>query len=78
MTYPSEWKGSTQAEVKDGVATFIIEGSCYSLKLECFSDYQAISQMLEVAFDQGKRFAADAMRSHIHAAIEKARQDHAL
>ncbi len=76
MGYPSEWKGSVESE--SGVATFKIEGNTFLIRLECFADYQMVSNMLDMAFDQGKHFAANAMRSHIHNAIEQARRDHAL
>lgn len=74
--YPSEWKGS--AEAANGVATFKIEGNTFLLRCECFADYQMVSNMLELAFDQGKSFAAHAMRSKIEQAMDQAVIDHAL
>lgn len=74
--YPSEWKGSVEAE--SGVATFKIEGNTFLLRLECFADYQMVSNMLDMAFDQGKSFAAGAMRSKIERAMDDAVRDHAL
>lgn len=74
--YPSEWKGSVEAE--NGVATFKIEGNTFLLRLDCFKDYQMVSNMLEMAFDQGKSFAAGAMRSHINRAMDDAVRTHAL
>lgn len=76
MGYPSEWKGSVESEA--GVATFKVEGHTFLLRLECFADYQMVSNMLDMAFDQGKSFAAGAMRSHITRAMEQAVMDHAL
>lgn len=76
--YPSEWKGSTDPNDKSGVATFKIEGVDYMLKLDCFTSYQMIEEMLESAFDQGKSFAAGAMRSKIERAMDDAVRDHAL
>lgn len=74
--YPSEWKGSVEAE--NGVATFKIEGKTFLLRCECFADYQMVSNMLELAFDQGKSFAAQAMRSKVERAMDQAVIDHAL
>lgn len=74
--YPSEWKGSVSSEA--GVATFKIEGQTFLLRLECFTDYQMVSNMLELAFHQGKSFAAQAMRSKIERAMDQAVIDHAL
>ena len=68
--YPSEWKGSTEAE--NGTATFTIDGNTFLLRCESFADYQMVSNMLEMAFDQGKSFAAQAMRSKIERAMDQA------
>ncbi|HWO99319.1 MAG TPA: hypothetical protein VNL74_01665 [Methylococcus sp.] len=65
--YQSEWKGST--DEPGGVATFKIEGVDYALRLDCFTSYQVVCEMLESAFYQGKSFAAQAMRSHITRAM---------
>ena len=56
--YPSKWTGSTDPNDKSGVAEFKVEGVDYALHLDCFTDYQVLSEMLEAAFDQGKSFAA--------------------
>lgn len=74
--YPSEWKGST--EDKSGVATFKIEGVEYALRLDCFTSFQMVGEMLECAFNQGKSFAAQAMRSKVERAMDQAVIDHAL
>lgn len=76
MRYPSEWKGSVESEA--GVATFKVEGHTFLLQCECFADYQMVSNMLELAFDQGKSFAAQAIRSKIEMAMDQAVIDHAL
>lgn len=78
MGYPSEWQGSKNPEDTSGVAKFKLDDTEYSLRLDSFASYQILSDMLGVAFAQGKRFAANAMRVHIHNAMEKARIDHAL
>lgn len=78
MSYPSEWHGSTDPEDKTGEAQYKLDGVDYCLRLESFQDYQMINKMLDVAFIHGKRFAGDAMRSHVINAVEKARADHAL
>ena len=76
MGYQSEWKGSVESEA--GVATFKVEGHTFLLRCECFADYQMVSNMLELAFDQGKSFAAQAIRSKIEMAMDQAVIDHAL
>ena len=76
--YPSEWKGSTELDDKSGVATFKVEGVDYSLRLDCFTSYQVICEMLDAAFGQGKSFAAKAMRSYVVRALNQAEVDHAL
>ena len=76
--YPSEWKGSTDPNDKSGVATFKIEGVDYMLRLDCFTCYQMVEKMLDSAFDQGKSFAAQAMRSKIERAMDQAVIDHAV
>lgn len=67
-----------QAYLSSYLATFKIEGVDYSLRLDCFTSYQIVSEMLDSAFDQGKRFAAQAMRRHITMAMDQAERDHAL
>lgn len=76
--YPSKWTGSTDPNDKSGVAEFKVEGVDYALHLDCFTDYQVLSEMLEAAFDQGKSFAATAMRSKVTRAMDQAVIDHAL
>lgn len=78
MGYPSEWTGSADPADPSGVAKFKIEGVDYSLRLDCFTIYQMLSGMLDVAFGQGKRFAAQAIRSHINTAMDAAERNHAL
>ena len=72
--YPSEWKGSTDPDDKSGVATFKIKGVEYALRLDSFTRFQMVGEMLERAFGQGKRFAARAMRR----AMDQAAIDHDL
>ena len=78
MAYPSTWTGSTELSDESGTAEFKIEGIEFYLQLKCFTDYQEVSQMLDLAFDQGKRFAANALRSHINRALDDATTAHAL
>lgn len=78
VTYPSEWKGSADPADLSGVATFSIDGVDYVLRLDSFKVFQLIGDMLDISFNQGKRFAAQAMRSHINHAMDRATEDHAL
>jgi hypothetical protein len=76
--YPGEWKGNATPADKSGSASFTVEGETFCLQLESFTDYQDVSRMLELAFRQGKSFAAKAMRSHVERAMRQAEIDHAL
>lgn len=78
MGYPSEWTGSTDPADASGVAKFRMDGVDYSLRLDSFTSYQMLDGMLDVAFKQGKRFAAQAIRSHINTAMDAAERSHAL
>lgn len=74
--YPSEWKGSVEAS--SGTASFKIDGLDFAVRLDSFADYQMLNKMLDLAFDQGKRFAGTAVRSHIMAAMAEAERAHGL
>lgn len=76
--YPGEWRGSSDPSDESGIATFKIDGLEFVIEMGCFSDFKTVLDMLERSFIQGKRFAGNVMRSHIHNAIEQARQTHAL
>lgn len=76
--YPREWHGSTEQADKTGEAVFKVEGQEYRMRLESFTDFQTVEEMLDAAFQSGKHFAAVAMRSHVVAALDKAERDHAL
>ena len=76
--YPSKWTGSTDPNDKSGVAEFKVEGVDYALHLDCVTAYQVLSEVVEAAFDQGKSFAATAMRSKVTRAMDQAVIDHAL
>ena len=57
--YPGEWKGVP--DHKAGVATFMVDGKRYDIKLESFADYLQIEEMLDSANQMGKEFGADAV-----------------
>lgn len=76
--YPREWLGSTDPHDKTGVAVYKVDGKEYRIKLECLADFQAVEEMLNVAFRQGKHFASVAIRSHIENALDSAERNHAL
>lgn len=78
MTYPCEWMASTDPSDESGIATFKVEGITYILGLENFAAFQSVSKMLEDTFQQGKSFAAQAMRSHVEHSLDKAERDHGL
>lgn len=78
MTYPREWMASTDPKEEKGDATFMVEGFKYTMRLQSFEDFCAVSKMLDAAFDQGKSFAAQAIRSHVERSLQDAVRDHAL
>lgn len=65
--YPSEWIGN--AENESGIAKFKIDEVYFSIPLQCFADYQRLSDMLDLTFYQGKRFAKQTMRDNIMRAM---------
>lgn len=78
VSYPYEWKGSVDPDDTAGVAVFKIEGLEFSLRLEAFADCLMLDTMLDLAFAQGKDFAATIMRGRIERAMDDAEQAHAL
>ena len=73
-----EWNGSTEPDDTAGEAVFHVEGIEYRIRLNNFKAFLEISEMLDKAFQSGKRFAAAALRSHIVSAIDRAESDHPL
>lgn len=78
MTYPCEWEASTDPEVESGTATFKVEGATYTICLDSFKDFGKVSRMLDMAFGQGKVFAAKAMRAHLERSLDDAEREHGL
>jgi hypothetical protein len=78
MTYPCEWMASTDPTVESGIATFMVEGTKYTLRLESFDDFLKVGKMLDETFQQGKTFAADAIRGRLDRALDDAKVFHGL
>ena len=78
MTYPRVWQASTDLSIESGTAIFKVEGVEYTLRLDNFEAFQAISDMLDGAFKSGKEFAAMAMRSHVERSLDDAERAHGL
>ncbi len=78
MSYWQRWEGSTDPADKSGTAHFVVDGVKYSPRLPTFEDCSVVDDLLEAAFKQGKKFAADAMSSNIYKAIDLARDGHGL
>lgn len=78
MMYPCEWHASSDLTVASGTATFMVDGVKYTLRLDNFAAFQAVSKMLEVTFQQGKVFGAGAVRSHVVRALDNAEIVHGL
>ena len=68
--YHSKWHGSTDPDDKSGVAAFTVKDVDYDIRLGSFQEYQQVCEMLKAAFDDGKHFAANVMRSRIERAME--------
>lgn len=66
MSVQQEWVGSPDPEIESGLGTFRTHGGTLTLKLESFKAFQAIGQMLDVAYAAGKahalKQAADQLR----------------
>jgi hypothetical protein len=52
--YPSIWEESSDYENLSGIATFTVEGSTYTYRLQSFEDYQNICGMLQIVYLAGK------------------------
>lgn len=78
MSYPCEWLASTDPNEERGTATFMVDGQRYVLGLDNFAAFQSVSKMLDVVFQQGKEFAAQAVRGHVEKALDKAEREHGL
>ncbi len=74
MGYWQRWEGSTNPEDESGTAHFVVDGVRYSPRLPSFESCSIIDDLLEAAFRQGKKFAADSVQR----AIDVAREKHAL
>jgi hypothetical protein len=78
LTYPSEWIASTDPAIESGEAVYKVEGVEYRLRLDSFNDFLKIVKMLDATFQQGKVFAAQAMRNHVERALNSAEHAHGL
>lgn len=78
MSYPQEWRASTDPDDESGTATFTVEGIKYTFDLANFEAFRSVSTMLDSVFLQGKVFAAAAMRGHVEQSLDKAERDHGL
>lgn len=78
MTYPREWQASTDLSIESGEASYTVEGCKYHLHLDSFKDFVKVSNMLDAAFNQGKAFAAAAIRSQVERSLDDAVREHGL
>lgn len=78
MSFPMEWIGSQDKEIKSGVVTFKVEGRDFSIPLPAFSDAMQISKMLDLSFRQGKDFAFGIIRSGISSEFDRLDVSHQL
>lgn len=50
----TRWLASTEQDIKSGIATFELKGKTFTLNLESFDDFLAISKMLGIAVEVGE------------------------
>lgn len=74
--YPNEWKGNS--DNLEGISIVKIDGVEYSLGLKSFEDHQMLNMMLDMAFDQGKIFGSEVMKSNVIKSIDHAERAHNL
>lgn len=67
--YPMEWRGSVEPEDKSGEAIFMVDGEQFTFRLPSFLAASAMSDALNLAFEQGKRFMFKAMQDHVSNAM---------
>lgn len=78
MGYMRQWRGKTEPEDKSGEADYMVEGELFSIPLPSFEHAQRLDALLWVAFQQGKQFAFNAVKSHIAGAMQQADSAHSL
>lgn len=78
MSYPMKWEGMSDPDDESGVARFMVEGEEFVFSLPTFRHAQQLGDMLDLAFAQGKQFAARVMRSHVESAMDNAVSTHDL
>jgi hypothetical protein len=62
---PYTWKGSSDPDDRTGVATFRLAKKILTMRLESFSDGHAITELMSVAYEQGRLAALIEMQSKI-------------
>lgn len=67
--YPMEWRG--REDGKSGTVKFIVDGNTLEIGLRSLEDAYAINKTLEMAFEQGKRFAVETVTSGIEAKLKE-------
>lgn len=58
-----QWLASQDPDIKSGVATYKTDKKTITLKLESFSDFLAINEMLKASFNTGKQNMKDTIRN---------------
>jgi hypothetical protein len=67
----SGWQGKSEPADKSGVAKFSVAGAEIKVNLESFTDYQAISKLIDKAHEDGRRKALSDIQMRINAAFQK-------
>lgn len=61
--FAKQWVASQDPEVKSGTATYTTSKKTITLKLESFSDFLAINELVKVSFENGNQNMKDVIRN---------------
>lgn len=53
----SSFLGNIEDDRKDGIAEFIVDKFTFKLRLDSFTDYQKVTEMIQLAYNMGERNA---------------------
>ena len=67
--YPNEWMADRNNE--DGLATYWVDGTRYTLKLASFEDFQRIGEMLSAADLSGRKWMKARVTDLMDSALAK-------
>ena len=65
LKYKFAWIASENENDETGRAVFKTEDKEYTIKLECFSDFMSVYEMLGIAYKYGKNVSADVVEEAV-------------